>query len=80
MMADVRSANMLGSISYYAIWIFTILIALNQLGIAPQFMQILFTGIIAMIAIAGGISFGLGGKEVAGRFLNRLQDDMSHRG
>ncbi len=80
MMADVRSANMLGSISYYAIWIFTILIALNQLGIAPQFMQILFTGIIAMIAIAGGISFGLGGKEVAGRFLNRLQDDMSHKG
>lgn len=79
MMANVRSANMLGSISYYAIWIFTILIALNQLGIAPQFMQILFTGIIAMIAIAGGIAFGIGGKEVAGKFLGRLHDDMSQK-
>ncbi|HSE56625.1 MAG TPA: hypothetical protein VLB02_00885 [Candidatus Paceibacterota bacterium] len=79
MMANVRSANMLGSISYYAIWIFTILIALNQLGIAPQFMQILFTGIIAMMAVAGGIAFGLGGKEVAGRFLGRLHDDMSQK-
>lgn len=78
-MANVRSARMLGSVAYYAIWIFTILIALNELGIAPQFMQILFGGIVALLAIAGGIAFGLGGKEAAGRFVNRISDDMSSR-
>ena len=77
MIARVRSARMLGSIAYYAIWIFTILIVLDELGIAAQFMQIFFTGIIAMIAIAGGIAFGLGGKEAAGRFVNRVNEDMS---
>lgn len=79
MVANVRSARMLGSISYYAIWIFTILIALNELGIAAQFMQTLFAGIVALIAIAGGIAFGLGGKDAAARFINRLSDDMSQK-
>lgn len=75
--AHVRSANMLGSIVYYAIWIFAIIIALSQLGVAPQFMQILFTGIIAMLAIAGGLAFGLGGKEAAGRTIDTLKNEMN---
>ena len=75
--ANLRTANMMGTIVYYAIWIFAIIIALSQLGIAPQFMQILFTGIIAMLAIAGGLAFGLGGKEVAGRALEHVREDMS---
>jgi len=74
--AEVRSANMLGTIVYYAIWIFALIIALNQLGIAPQFMQILFTGIVAMLAIAGGLAFGMGGKEVAGKWLEDVKEEM----
>jgi len=42
--ANVRSANMLGSITLYSIWIFALIIALSELGIATAFMQILFTG------------------------------------
>jgi small-conductance mechanosensitive channel len=67
---------MLGTIVYYAIWIFALIIALNQLGIAPQFMQILFTGIVAMLAIAGGLAFGLGGKDVAGKWLEDVKEEM----
>lgn len=74
--AEVRSANMLGTIVYYSIWIFALIIALNQLGIAPQFMQILFTGIIAMLAIAGGLAFGLGGKDVAGKWLEHIREQI----
>lgn len=44
---------------------FTILVALNQLGVAQDLIRILFTGIVAMIAIAGGLAFGLGGKDTA---------------
>lgn len=77
--ANVRSATMVGSIVRYAIWIFAFIIALSQLGIAPQFMQIIFTGIIGMLAIAGGLAFGLGGKEAAARAIENVRSDMSSK-
>ncbi len=77
--ANVRSAKMLGSIAYYAIWILALVTALDKLGIFGYFGQILFTGLVVMIALALGLAFGLGGKDVAGRWLTRLSDDMSSR-
>ena len=77
--ANVRSAKMLGSIAYYAIWILALVTALDKLGIFGYFGQILFTGLVVMIALAFGLAFGLGGKEVAGRWITRLSDDMSAR-
>ncbi len=77
--AGVRSANMIGSITRYAIWTFAFIIALSELGIATEFMQILFTGFVAMLAIAGGLAFGLGGKEAAGRAVDRFSSDMSSK-
>jgi hypothetical protein len=75
----LTSANMLGTIAKYAIWIFAFIIALGQLGIAPAYMQILFAGIIGMLAVAGALAFGLGGKDAAGRLISKLGEDMSHR-
>lgn len=74
--ANVRSAHMLGSITLYAIWIFAFIIALSELGIATAFMQILFTGFIAALAIALGLAFGLGGKDAASRAIEKISDDM----
>lgn len=74
----VRSARMAGSIAKWAIWTFAIIIALSELGIAPAFMQILFTGIVAMLAIAGGLAFGLGGKEAASRAIEKAKNALSH--
>ena len=76
---NVASANLLGTVANYAIWIFAFIIALSELGIAAQFMQILFTGLIAMLAIAGGLAFGLGGKEAAGRTIDKVSRDMSSK-
>lgn len=75
--ANLSSANMLGTITKYAIWIFAFIIALSELGIASAFMQILFTGVIVMLAIAGGLAFGLGGKEAAARAIESMAKDMS---
>lgn len=75
--ANVRSAKMLGSIAYYAIWILALVTALDKLGIFGYFGQILFTGLVVMIALALGLAFGLGGKDVAGRWLSRISDDLS---
>lgn len=74
----VRSARMAGSIAKWAIWIFVIIIVLSELGIAPAFMQILFTGIVAMLALAGGLAFGLGGKDAASKVVERMKDSVSH--
>ncbi len=77
--ANSHSANLLGAIARYSIWIFAFIIALSELGIAAQFMQILFTGLVAMLAIAGGLAFGLGGKDVAGRKVQNISDEMSSK-
>jgi len=72
--SNVRSANFLGTLTRYAIWIFALIIALGELGIAAAYMQIIFTGLVAMLALAGGLAFGLGGKEWAGGVLSRLSE------
>jgi len=77
--AKITSANMLGSITNYAIWGFAFIIALSELGIASAFMQILFTGVVVMLAIAGGLAFGLGGKEAAARAIENISKDMSSK-
>src|SRR3989338_2143004 len=69
-------AHLLGSITRWAIWIFALMFAFSQLGIAPQFMNILFTGIVAMLALAGGLAFGLGGKEAAGEFIREVRTEI----
>ncbi len=77
--ADVPSANMIGGVVKWAIWIFAILAALYQLGIAGVFAQTIFTGFIAMLAIAGGLAFGLGGKDAASRYVEKLREDIANR-
>jgi small-conductance mechanosensitive channel len=77
--ADIRSAHFAGSIAKWAIWIFAILVALSQLGIATAFSQTLFTGVVIAISLALGLSFGLGGQEAAARFIERLRGEMSDR-
>lgn len=75
----IRSANMLGKIARYAVWVFAFIIAFGQLGVAPAYMQILFAGLIGMIAVAGALAFGLGAKDHASKLISKIGEDMSHR-
>lgn len=76
---ESRSSGLVGGVARWAIWIVAILAALNQLGIAGGMMQTLFTGLVAMLAIAGGLAFGLGGKDAAARYIEKLRSDISNR-
>lgn len=69
----VGYGTLIGTIAKWSIWIFAILAILSQLKVTPSLIEILFTGIVALIAIAGGIAFGLGGKELAAELLRELQ-------
>ncbi len=75
--ARIASAQFLGGVVKWAIWLFAVLAALYQLGIAGALIQTLFTGFIAMLAIAGGLAFGLGGKEAASKVVESLRRDIS---
>lgn len=77
--ARVRSARALGTLAYYSILVLTIITALDKLGIFGYFGQILFTGIVFAFSLSLAIAFGLGSKDVAGRFVNRLAEDFSSR-
>ena len=75
---SLTSANMLGTIAKYAVWVFAFIIALGELGVASYYMSVLFTGIIAMISIGGALAFGLGGRDAAARFIDKVQSEISH--
>lgn len=64
------------SITKYGILVFTVIIALSQLGIATAFLQTLFTGFVALIAIAGGLAFGLGGQEAAKDAISKIKREV----
>lgn len=68
-----RYAQMAGTIVKWAIWVFAILAILMQLKVAPALVQTIFTGFIALIVIASGIAFGLGGKDFAAEVLESIR-------
>jgi len=75
--AKIGPAKFLAGLTYYSIVIFAAMAALIQLGIAKDLVQTLFTGFVAMVAIAGGLAFGLGGKELGKEILDKLKEDFS---
>jgi hypothetical protein len=72
--ANLNAPHFLGALVWWVVIIFGILAALTQLNIAAMILQTLITGFIAMLALAGGLAFGLGGKDYANHLLNKLKD------
>lgn len=74
--SGLGSFEFLAEFTRWAIVIFAFLAALSQLDIASDFMKDLFRGIVAMLAIAGGLAFGLGGREHAKAVLDHMSKEM----
>ncbi|MFA6177844.1 MAG: hypothetical protein WC694_03045 [Candidatus Paceibacterota bacterium] len=72
---ELKAASMFATVAKYAVWVFAIIIALGKLGLG-DYMSILFSGIIAMLALAGALAFGLGAKDAAGRFISKLGEEV----
>ena len=69
--ANIGSPRIFAGIARWAIIGFSALVALEQLQISTPLINELFGGIVAAMAIAFGLAFGLGGQEAARRWLAR---------
>jgi len=67
----ITSAELVGKVTRWAIWIFAILTALVTLGVAASLIQMIVTAVFAGGALALGLAFGLGGKETAQKIVER---------
>ena len=76
--AAMPSAGLLGSVTRWAIWIFSLVAALLQLGLFQELLLTLVQAFVFMLAGAGALAFGLGGKEHASQFIEKLKRDMSN--
>jgi hypothetical protein len=75
--AKLPHSSAAAAVVKWAVLVFTFIATLVQLGIAEVLLQTLFTGFVAMLAIAGGISFGLGGKNSAEKVLKHMENDVN---
>jgi hypothetical protein len=70
------SATILAGVAKTMVLFFTVLVVLNQLGVAQDLIRILFTGIVAMFVLAFGLAFGLGGKDLAKEILEEIKKSL----
>ncbi len=74
--AGVVRAEVVATISKWAIVIFGLLAAMLQLGIAPSLVNTIFIGVVSAVSLAAGLAFGLGGKEEAALLLKKMREDL----
>ncbi len=76
--AGLASANFLGTLTKWAVFVFGLLIALVQLKVADDVIKYVILGLIAATSLALGLSFGLGGarhaEEMVGHLKKRIND------
>lgn len=70
------TARLLGDITRYSVLTLVVFTALAQLGVNTTFLNDLFVSIVAMLALAGGLAFGLGGRDLAHDVLEHLRSSF----
>lgn len=70
----VERPDFLAKVARYAVWAFAFMVAINQLGIATSLINILLMAMAGAVALALGLSFGLGGRDTAASILQRWHD------
>ncbi|OIO50841.1 MAG: hypothetical protein COV41_00480 [Candidatus Brennerbacteria bacterium CG11_big_fil_rev_8_21_14_0_20_43_10] len=76
---NFKSSSFISAMVKWAVYIFGFLIAVHQLQIATDVINILLIGLTGMLAIAGGLSFGLGGRDYAHDLLERFRSEVEEK-
>jgi hypothetical protein len=75
--ANLPKPGIFAGISRWAILIFAITIALEQLGIAPLLVTSTFNIILGGFCLGLALAFGLGGKDAAAKYIEELRKKRS---
>ncbi len=70
----LKRPDFLARLASYAVWGFAIIVAINQLGIATALINILLMAAAGAVALALGLSFGLGARDTAAAIVRRWYD------
>jgi len=70
--AQMESAKLLSRLVRWFLIVFSVTVALNQLGIAEKVITAAFSVIFGGMVLALAIAFGWGGRELAKEFLERV--------
>ena len=71
--AGVQNSSALAMLAYATVLGFGIVAAASQIGVAATLINILFTGVVAAVALAFALAFGLGGREEAAKVLRDMR-------
>jgi hypothetical protein len=74
---EPKTGRLLGKISGYFVIALTAMTAFTELGIASEFLTIVFIGFVAMLSLGFGLAIGLGGKDLVGKILNDLYEKQT---
>ena len=69
--AGFTNPDLLATVARVAVIAFTIVVAVNQIGIASTLVNTLFMGVVGAAALAAALAFGLGGRDVSNRLWER---------
>jgi hypothetical protein len=67
--SGLTNPDLLGKVASIAVWALTLVVAVNQIGIATTLVNALFMGTVGALALAVGLAFGLGAREIAGEIV-----------
>jgi len=71
-----KAAAFAADFARWTVIIIAVLSAMTQLGIEIVVINQVITGIVAMLAIAGGLAFGLGGQGAAKDVIDRFRKNL----
>ncbi len=74
-----RQAQVLAQIARVAIIVFVSALALQQIGIAQDIVNLAFGLLLGAIAVASAIAFGLGSRDIAGQQVRELLDSFKQQ-
>lgn len=69
--AGFDNPEQLAKVASVAVWIFAIVIAVNQIGIAQTLVNTILMGAVGALALAMGLAFGLGGRDTASEIVKK---------
>jgi Conserved TM helix len=80
LMGDTPGGRMARTVAPTLILAIVVFMVLNQLKIASAIVTTTYIALIGMLALAGALAFGLGGRELAARMMRDAYDSSQHNG